>query len=304
MYLKFIPIVFLLLILHGVVHATNPRGMGIGLRYGYTEDQTVFFPGDDTDKKYISFDQQHSNVNKNRPQRFPIIFQSDEDLISSWIFGLWYFDFNTLNKENLPPGLKSTTYQELLDENDNSGFSVRSSDTYISEFQSKFPEYNSIISSAAEPSLSADYNINQIAVGKSYGIFLPIGNNHRILTFGLGFGLNYSQGMHKINVCDPFTVASEDKDGIVSFKSPIIYFGPYREGICNNKTELYSESISNFGFSVNALIKTYSYIGESIEVNFLEGDFFSNPYAGTFSGALKPYYAHNYTNILSTVYRF
>mgnify|MGYP001193953957 CR=1 FL=1 len=43
MYLKFIPVVFLLLILHGVVHATNPRGMGIGLRYGYAEDQTFFF---------------------------------------------------------------------------------------------------------------------------------------------------------------------------------------------------------------------------------------------------------------------
>ena len=195
----------------------------------------------------------------------------------------------------MPPGLKSTTYQELLDENENSGFSVRSSDTYISEFQSQFPEYNSIISSAAEPSLSADYNINQILAGKSYGIFLPIGNNHRISTFGLGFGLSYSQGVHKINICDPFTVVSEDKNGII---------GPYREGICNNKTELYSESISNFAFSVNILLKIYSYIGESIEINFYEVDFFNNQNAGIFSGALKPFYTHNYTNILSTVYRF
>ena len=62
--------------------------------------------------------------------------------------------------------------------------------------------------------------------------------------------------------------------------------------------------VENFAFSVNILLKIYSYIGKSIEINFYEVDFFNNQNAGIFSGALKPFYTHNYTNILSTVYRF
>lgn len=91
MKLKFLlPIPFVFIGLATFCYATKPRSMGVGLKYGYTIDQTgfrgtkesspsTFYVGGSTDEKINQFGK---TLN-------PIFFQFDEELLNDFLSSYW-----------------------------------------------------------------------------------------------------------------------------------------------------------------------------------------------------------------------
>ena len=264
--------ILLLIVIGGQSYATNPRKLGIGFRYGYYEDQTRFRgKGSGDSNTYISYS---SDVNNKRYRQFPIYIQFNENLINNWSFTNWFLDYNQSSVYDSPPILSGTSYDSLIKLNTINGqtndFSIKSNQTLIAIFSSNYPQYNSLIDSKSEPSMSADFDVQTVVAGKTWGVFIPLGNNHRLFTLGLGLGISYTIGEYRINICDPYIVAG----GIISPTGPLLE--EYREGKCSNKINLYKQNSSNFGLGGNGTVKLYSYIGESIEFNFFEADMYIN----------------------------
>ena len=71
---------------------------------------------------------------------------------------------------------------------------------------------------------------------------------------------------------------------------------------------MYNNRISNLGLAINVILKIYSYIGDTFEINFIEADVFQNqlPTQEIASGEniLEPQFGSQYTNVVSLVYRF
>ena len=267
-------VLILLLVSSEYIFSTEPRKAGIGFRYGYYQDQTLFRgKGSEDDNTYISYS---NEVNNKKYRQFPILIQFDENLINNWAFTNWFLDYNQSSVYDLPPKLIGTSYKELIQLNtindQTNDFSIKSNQTLISEFSSKYSYYQSLIDSKSQPSLSADFDVQTVVVGKTWGVFIPLKNHHRIFTIGLGVGISYTLGEFRVNICDPYIVSG----GIITPKGTMLE--DYREGTCSNKTNLYKQNSSNFGLGANGAIKIYSYIGERIEFNFFEYDIYGvNP---------------------------
>lgn len=240
----------LLLIICQKSYATKPKQMGIGIRAGVYNDVTRF--QDDDDVEYITSDLDDDG--DEQPSRFPLFIQFEEDLLYSWVNTTWYVDINLSTKSDMSPALvKGLNYDDLMEWNkDSSGndqsFSINSAETKIDYFIFKYPQFSNLINSISNPSLSADYNLATITAGKMWGIFIPIGNHNRIFSFSLGWGIAYYYGNYQINICNPYFVENKGN------------------GLCKNKTEIYSAHVSNFGLSGTYDLALYTYVGETFEI--------------------------------------
>jgi hypothetical protein len=235
--------------------ATTPKKQGLGIRIGQYKDVTKFQgrinqPLRSND--HISYINSDSNGNGNALKtRFPIFIQFDEDLISSWVTTSMFFDINQSVQRDLSPVLEGGSG---LNSTGLNNYSVDSSTTRINYYMAKYPQHSSVINSASNPALSANYGVYTILGVKSWGIFLPISDRHRLFSISVGYGISYTYGNYQINVCDPYVFNFEG----ASF--------------CQNKKELYSASISNFGTGI--LINSgpiYSYIGDKFDFSLVSG---------------------------------
>ena len=96
---------------------------------------------------------------------------------------------------------------------------------------------------------------------KTWGIFVPLVEQHRILSVGIKLGISYTEAIYQINICDPYQISSKTKKRISIFS--------FRDGFCLNDKELYSAGVSHVSTTVNITIKTYSYIGDRLNLIFL-----------------------------------
>lgn len=255
----------------GYAYAVNPRKAGIGLRFSYTEDHTHFTGNpkkDDEYSKYIDYGKEDLRVNAGGKTIIPFFIQLNENLLGTNSFTNWFVDIGRLIQDDHPPGLSGKTWDAFYEENAaNDSFNVPTENTRTSQFSSIYTKYSSIINGAVNPSLSADYYITRISIGKTWGVFANSSQYNRWLTIGIGVGINYNEGIYHINLCDPYIVFTEAKR-----ESPK---GSFREGICNNKTELYSNKISNFSLALNIPMTLYSYIDDKFEVNLGQMEFYT-----------------------------
>ena len=280
---------------------TKPRKIGIGIRAGLNMGQVLF--NDENGQDYTASDHYDDlDINKSNTEiRFPFFFQFDEILLNNWAFTTWVAHFDTANYIDTPPSLKSGgRYRKLVEENTSNGvinqFSVPSNLTHISNFKSKFPQYQSKIDSMSEPSLSADMNISAIFLSKSYGIFIPVSNRHRLLEIGVGLGVSYNLGNYAVNLCDPFLITGKIMKGVT---------GDSFEGICRNKFEIFSKNLSHFGLILTLPFSLYSYIGDSFEFNFFNGVSSQNIYEiGAEESPLKPQISYPFIDYFSVLYAF
>ncbi len=301
MRIRILPILLILLMTLVAACSTKPRprGLGIGLRQGINQPNANFR----TDGEEII--STNNNVNANHEQRFPLFIQAEEDLITNWLFTQWFFDVAQANVVDIPPVLDNITYSELETANTVNGekqaFSVESSQTKISIFYNKSSNYQSLIDARSEPSLSADYSETTLTAGKSWGVFYPYSESSRWVTLGIGLGVGYTEGMYSVNLCDPFVVTADTIEGISGFAET-------RKGECQGKTELYKNRISNLGLAINVILKIYSYVGDTFEINFIEADVFQNQLPAqeiaSEENILEPQFGSQYTNVVSLVYRF
>ena len=287
----------LLIVFSGYSYATKPRKAGIGIKYGYTQDLSYFSGTAENDKnRYIENDFSSENVNNRGTTQIPVFVQFDEELLGGSSFTYWFFDLTRLIQKDHPPELTGRNYTSLVSDKI---YEVPTANTYTAEFANFYPQYSSIIDNASNPSLSADYYMTKITFGKTWGIFLPIADNHRLGTIGLGIGINYIEGSYSINVCDPYLLSSEES-------APVSVYGKFREGTCKKKKELFAAKINHFSWELNAPIKLYSYIGDTFEFNVVEYDFhMSEPsHYLKHENALEPTFYSRTLNWFSTVIHF
>lgn len=260
----------LLMIFSGHSYAqTKPRKFGVGIRYGTYQDTSSFSDAEDN-RRYISSDS--DGVNSKRSLTFPIFIQFDEDLINKWSFIYTFLDFRSLSKKDMPPKLKDgLTYDNLINENtvnnNTQNFYIRSDQTYISEFIGQYPHHSQSINLQNNATLSADFDLDTVSIGKLIGIFIPLKNSHRLFTLGLGLGISITNGNYSINTCEPFRVMGELESEALLFNR-----NDHRKGICENKKQLYDQNILNFGFGGHATAKLYSYVSSDWEINVFEVD--------------------------------
>jgi len=257
----------------------NTRGQGIGFKYGTIIDYTSFGGKlNEKDKSgsveskddfiYIRANHDNSDMNNEiEPKLSPLetfFIQSSENALSDFRSYIWLYDYTRLHGKDIPPVLKEKKYSDLI----NSGtYDVPYEDTYAGDFADTFPQYSDKINQSSNPSLSADYDLTKISISLVGYLFLPyqapmLGLGHRVFTLGLGFGVGYTNGYYRVNVCDPFSISTEIKNSS-------------RKRFCLNKNELFSARVSYLSFEGNAVLKLYSYIGDSFELNIFEGEGFA-----------------------------
>ena len=118
-------------------------------------------------------------------------------------------------------------------------------------------------------------------------LFVPVSENHRIMTIGIGIGLSYLNNGYSVNLCNPFCISLKKKD--------LTLGGSSKQGFCQNKQELANFQISEFRASGNAKLILYSYVGENLEFNAITSDAIINSAQlinekGDFRVELKPTY--------------
>ena len=80
--------------------------------------------------------------------------------------------------------------------------------------------------------MSADTKLQQIVLGYYWGIFLPLGNNHRFLKIGFGPGIVNSNFNVKLNLCEEFKITARSNSDF------------YKDGECVGKKEIDTASTS------------------------------------------------------------
>lgn len=300
MKLKFLLLIpFVFIGLATFCYATKPRSMGVGLKYGYTIDQTgfrgtkesspsTFYVGGSTDEKINQFGK---TLN-------PIFFQFDEELLNDFLSSYWYLDFGRLVQTNKPPVLKGTTYTDLVN---SKSFVVPTEKTYTDQFFKTYPKFSSTINNKTNPALSADYFVSRASFGRTWNIFYPSSHNHRWISLGIGFGINYIEGSYEINVCDPFFISDKLKPMYLNEA------GEYREGFCANKTELYYSKVNQFSLELYIPFRFYSYIDQRFEFNLFEYETYASELRNeirTDDSVLVPKFAIEQLNFFSIVAYF
>jgi len=269
---------FILLISASFVEATPPlRKAGIGYRYGFIEKSVIFSSQYGSSERDISpstgeiegvnsYVYTDTAVSEATYTRSPVAIQFPENPAggNSDIFAVHSFiiDYSGFEFKDLPPKLiDGLNYIDLINAN---YLSILSDDTNLSKFKEEFPEYQGVIDSLVEPSLSADYKSESLSLGWQFNLFFPFWTNNRIAQFGFGFGFALLNGSYTIKLCDPYIISAESKKNVRGYN--------FREVICSNETELYTHSFLRLvPFSLIHL-KGYSYIGDNLEINFLEFD--------------------------------
>jgi hypothetical protein len=274
---------------------TKPRKLGLYFRSGVYTDSSSITDGD------IEYAESTTGVTT-ETQLIPVALQLDEDLLNNWAYTSWFVSLEQIFVEDMPPALKGTTYQGLINTNkSNNGskdFSIISEQTNIDEFTLRHPKYKSQIDALSEPSLSGDLNLWMLVFGKSLGVFIPIGERHRLISIGLGLGVGYTEGHYAVNLCDPYIVEGDPSGRGFNGRK-------FRKGICSNKSEIYSGRMNYFGLAYNFEFYIYSYIGETFELNFIKSvNLFSNPDVNLSETTLYPSPRSSYWEVGSIVYTF
>ena len=96
--LHYLIILILLLAFGEYAFATKPRKAGIGLKYGYTQDDTRFegTRDDENTNTYIAADGWGESINNPGTTHIPIFVQFDENLMNEFSFSYWFFDLTRL----------------------------------------------------------------------------------------------------------------------------------------------------------------------------------------------------------------
>jgi hypothetical protein len=288
--------ILLLVVLGGYAYAeTKPRKFGILFRDSKAANSSNFV--DDEKIEYVKSDNKVSS----QDQLIPVALQLDEDLLRNWASTSWFVSLEQIFVEDMAPVLKGITYGSLLSTNQsNNGsknFSITSAQTNIDQFTQKHPEYKSQIDALSEPSLSGDLNLRMLVVGKSWGVFIPIGERHRLLLPEGGVGVGYTEGHYAVNLCDPYIVEGEPtKHGLLGIES--------HKGICSKKSELFAGRLSHFGAAFILGLGLYSYIGENFEFNFFKMTSVTNILPAQTETTLYPRISVTYLQLASIVYAF
>ena len=230
---------------------------GIRLRYSTVLSQDQFLIEDYEITKYnTKINTEYSGYFAGT-QKFPIAIIFPESLMSSWLFRQAYFDFSIGDEINdippLPDQSISSQLNSALTDSRTTVYLRQKSGTRDYLKENFLPKYFSSSQLSTLPenwAITHDIKRSALALGYMWGFFIPLGEMHRFLKVGLGFGLGLMDNNIKIKFCDSYDVAvktekdSQDKEKLA--KS--------HEGKCNNPNNLesvaYKEIIGSTGVHV------------------------------------------------------
>jgi len=276
--MKHVLILFaVMMVLVPTVYAEDDKWIdGIKFRYGriyYGQALLIDFPSDN-DKAIAASDQQ---INEANTTKFPIVITFPETLMTSWSFRGFYSEFIPQTKTlNIPPSQTPSyfmggfspdgsdgsgpIYYEILeaDRLNKEFFYLRNIEEHRNYLLTNFlPKYlsDSEISSIPENwAMSFDQTFNTITLGYYIGVFIPLGDKHRIFKYTYGLGVGRSDKKIIINLCDSYTVTlnynEENK-----LESP-------HEGKCNDSRELVNLSFVKVHYSLQTEITLWERISE------------------------------------------
>ena len=166
---------------------------------------------------------------------FPVIPTLPETLMTSWSYrgGVLEFQSKTEVKDLVPIDAdksgRGTGQERYLRQKDE--FRTSLYNDFFNASDKAFADANS------KWALSADVTSSRVFFGHLWGVFIPIGDYHRFMKIGFGFGAFYSEFSYKLNLC------SEYKLSITEAR------GGGKSGKCMGKTETDSASTKGFGVS-------------------------------------------------------
>ena len=237
-----------------VIQAQDKTIDGIRLRYSTVLSQDKFEIDDYEITKYdTDINTEYTGTFAGK-QKFPIAIVFPETLMASWLFRQAYFDFSIGDEINNIPPLPDQSISSQLDSAFNDSRTAihlrQKSGTrgYLKEnFLPKYFSASQISTLPENWAITHDLKRSALALGYMWGFFIPLGEMHRFLKVGLGFGLGLMDNNIKIKFCDSYDVAvktekdSQDKEKLANS----------HEGKCNNPNNLervaYKEIIGSTG---------------------------------------------------------
>ena len=245
--LKYLLILFLL-ISALPIQAEDKIIDGIKIRKAYSYSMDEFFLGDHKIAAIIyDINMEYENGFPGRA-KFPITITLPETA-SSWTFRQAYFDFVSNEKINdIPPAPETSVGTELTRLEDIGGTSfnmtqVNKTRIYLKEnFLPKFLSSSQLSNLPTNWAISYDIERSIVSLGYMWGVFLPIGEMHRLFKMGLGLGISRIENKIKINLCDKYNVIAKYISWKREFETP-------HEGKCINPNRLAYLSYVEGGWS-------------------------------------------------------
>jgi len=210
---------------------------GIKIRYGYLRNRTDIFLSSETNtdsgKGFIRTNQEFSHLGGTPIS--PIAIVLPETLMTSWSFRGAVFEFQT-----------ETEVKDLSPSPDDN--SINSETTHWRQKDSmRTLLYNDFFNASDKSfadsnpkwALSADVNSSRYFFGYIWGVFIPVGKNHRFFKIGFGPAVYYTDMSLKLNLCSQYKITDTEKGhGNIG-------------GECVGKTEIDSASIGKWGATIN-----------------------------------------------------
>ena len=261
--LKYLLILFLL-ISALPIQAEDKIIDGIKIRWAHSYSMDEFVLGD---HKIAAINYDINMEEKNGftgRAKFPLTITFPETA-SSWTFRQAYFDFVSNERINdIPPAPETSVGTELTRLEDSGGTSfnmtqVNKTRIYLKEnFLPKFLSSSQLSNLPTNWAISYDIERTAVSLGYMWGLFLPIGEMHRLFKLGLGVGIGRIENKIKINLCDTYTVKVNYKtadDGKKEFKSP-------HEGKCINQNILANLSYIEGAISTGVYVSLWERVSK------------------------------------------
>ena len=262
--IKYLLIPLFLFILPWSIQAEDKTIDGIKIRFGNSYSTDRFELGEYTIAEYnydINMEEQNGFTGRTK---FPLTITFPETA-SSWTFRQAYFDFVSNEEINdIPPAFETSLGTELRRLEDNGGTSFnltqkKATRIYLKEnFLPKFLSSSQLSNLPTNWAISYDIERTAVSLGYMWGLFLPIGEMHRLFKLGLGVGISRIENKIKINLCDTYTVKVNYKtadDGKKEFKSP-------HEGKCINPNILANLSYIEGAISTGVYVSLWERVSK------------------------------------------
>ena len=237
---------------------------GIKIRWGVTWNQDQFDLGEhNITSSHAKINQETSGGFVGSP-KFPIAVIFPETLMSSWLFRQAYFDFtDTPQTKDIPPVPDVEMYQLLdlaLKSNSDLIYLTQKSAIrdYLKEnFLTKYLSSSQISTLPTNWAISNNIKRRVAAFGYMWGFFVPIGEMHRFLKFGIGLGIGILDNKININLCDSYTLSIKYKmvDEEKQLEDTL-------EGKCNNSYNLESVSYTDTVLSIGTNITLWERVSK------------------------------------------
>ena len=197
----------LMIIPTSVIQAQDKTIDGIRLRYSTVLSQDQFKIDDYEITKYNSKINTAYTYTFPAKQKFPIAIVFPESVRARWLFRQAYFDFSIGDEINDIPPLPDQSISSQL----NSALTDSRTTVYLRQksgtrnyLKDNFlPKYFSSSQLSTLPenwAITHDLKRSALALGYMWGFFIPLGEMHRFLKAGLGFGLGLVDNLSLIHI--------------------------------------------------------------------------------------------------------